>query len=97
MKKTEREAARFLPLLATASAVHNFCRRSAFYSKKSVCGGTANSSSNLIGRRSRFSAVHKHFPFILYSRIGELSTVKGIFYEGRAHSRPPPRLCGIEL
>lgn len=26
-KKTEREAARFLPLLATASAVHNFCRR----------------------------------------------------------------------
>lgn len=25
---TEREAARLLPLLATASAVHNFCRRS---------------------------------------------------------------------
>ena len=29
--KTEREAARFLPLQATASAVHNFCRRSVYF------------------------------------------------------------------
>ena len=75
MKKTEREAARFLPLLATASAVHNFCRRSAFYSKKSVCGGTVTPSSNLIGSRGRFSAVHKHFPLILYAAIQRLSIV----------------------
>ena len=57
---TERGAARFLPLQATASAVHNFCRRSVSC-KEVICGGTANSSSNLIGRRSRFSAVHKFF------------------------------------
>ena len=47
---------------------------------KSICGGAAISSSNLIGSRSRISAVHKYFLLSLYTKFRKSQHITDKFF-----------------